>query len=338
MKKCPRCGFFHAETDTRCVRCQALLDGLEGLDAERGVETRLARKPWWRLEWPTRLVGVVRRRFYIWGRRLSDGLPEGVHRRNPWVAGGLSLLPGLGQLYNRQPKKGALLLAGMAALVAVAVATIKGPFSNYVLAGWVAASAWAFHDGVMTAKQINRDYLPWQHRVAFYCAWIFYVCAFCTAAQYVGERHVFTLRYIPSEIMAPVFRQGERVVVEKVSYWWREPRVGDVVFYDPPQLRMEMPGALMSEWYFLDPRNAIERVVAGPGQTFERRAGVFYRDGVKVGADEQPLIQDRIYNDFKLTAPMGHYIVLFSYAGGKYYNGIPLPGRLTGMKFDDAPT
>lgn len=42
------------------------------------------------------------------------------HARNPWVAGLLSsVLPGLGQLYNRQWRKGVGFLAGIIALTVV---------------------------------------------------------------------------------------------------------------------------------------------------------------------------------------------------------------------------
>lgn len=48
--------------------------------------------------------------------------------------------------------------------------------------------------------------------------------------QGIGE-----LRLIPSESMVPTLKVGDRVVVEKISRWYRQPQRNDVmVFYPPP--------------------------------------------------------------------------------------------------------
>jgi len=325
VKTCPRCGFHHIDQDERCVRCGAYLDPIGPPDplappGREVFEFRPGRLSRWRWEAPHRWLGRLRRWRHVWRERLRSPLPEGVHERNPWVAGWLSLIPGLGQLYNHQPKKAALFFSFILFITAAAALTWYRTISNTILLGTLLAMMVAFHDGLLTAKRINRDYLPWQHAVGFYCAWILYVCLFCLAAQFVGRHFLVKLRYIPYEDMAPAFRRGERIGVDCFSFILRKPRVGDVVLYDPPAIVMEQPENSMAPngVIVIDPTSAIERVVGGPGQKFERRGGQFFLDGQSVPPERQPLVQDQIPWNFAILAPPDAYIILFSYAGSSF--------------------
>jgi signal peptidase I len=65
-------------------------------------------------------------------------------------------------------------------------------------------------------------------------------------------------RYIPSGSMLPTLQLGDRLVVEKISHYWRDWQRGDIVVFAPPP-------ALVSLGY--DPDNVlIKRVVALPGK------------------------------------------------------------------------
>lgn len=322
MKVCPQCGFRHLDADERCIRCGAYLDDI-GLGARRREGDAPAprrerfqftgsERPGWRPRLPGLAEAWARRRWFFLRRALSSELPEGVHHRNPWVAAWLSVFPGLGQLYNRQPKKAALIFLWVAAWLGLAWATLYESYSNYILLGLLAAAVYGFHDGLVTAKRINREYFVWQHGVAFYAAWVFFICFFCLAFQYIAAYGLVQFRAIAHGELAPILYQGDRVVVDMLT----RPKVGDVVLYDPRPLRMTRRGEIESLRSTLDPSSMIERIVAGPGETIERRDGIYYRNGRELALEEEPLVSGYLPLNLKLTAPAGHYIILFSYAFG----------------------
>lgn len=102
---------------------------------------------------------------------------------------------------------------------------------------------------------------------------------------------------IPSSSMSPTLQIGDRVMVEKLTYYFREPRRGDIiVFRYPPR----EPGAMnTSKWFYwpfeqigetlhLTHRGVtpyVKRVVATGGETVELRKGKLYINGKRVEED-----------------------------------------------------
>lgn len=107
-------------------------------------------------------------------------------------------------------------------------------------------------------------------------------------------------RYIPSDSMLPTLEQGDRLVVEKVSYHFHSPRPGDIVVFHPPAL-------LQSQGY--DGGQAfIKRVIALPGQTVAVRNGVVYRDGQPL--QEKYILEPPQYNLAAVQVPPGQLFVM----------------------------
>jgi signal peptidase I len=78
-------------------------------------------------------------------------------------------------------------------------------------------------------------------------------------------------RYIPSESMLPTLEVGDRLIVEKLSYYTHPPQRGDiVVFAPPPQLQ---------EQGYLEDQAFIKRVIGLPGEKIEVTNGRVYVDG-----------------------------------------------------------
>lgn len=81
-------------------------------------------------------------------------------------------------------------------------------------------------------------------------------------------------RYIPSDSMLPTLQVGDRLIVEKVSYYFHPPHVGDIVVFAPP-------ASLQHDGYTQD-QAFIKRIIGEPGQTLQVKNGQVYRDGMSV--------------------------------------------------------
>ncbi|XBI97279.1 hypothetical protein VPH35_033449 [Triticum aestivum] len=73
------------------------------------------------------------------------------------------------------------------------------------------------------------------------------------------------VRYVASASMAPTLRPGDRAVAEKVSYRFRRPSVGDIVFFRVPTALQNC--GMNKDVVF------IKRVIATPGDFIEVRQG-----------------------------------------------------------------
>jgi signal peptidase I len=74
--------------------------------------------------------------------------------------------------------------------------------------------------------------------------------------------------YIPSDSMVPTLQQGDRVLVNKLSYKLHDVHRGDIVVFKAP------PGEATG-----DIKDLVKRVVGLPGETIEGREGRIYIDG-----------------------------------------------------------
>ena len=81
-------------------------------------------------------------------------------------------------------------------------------------------------------------------------------------------------RYIPSESMLPTLKVNDRLIVEKMSYRFRDPKRGDIVVFKPTDgIKERQP----------DLKDAlIKRIVGIPGDTIELIEGVVYVNDQKM--------------------------------------------------------
>lgn len=107
-------------------------------------------------------------------------------------------------------------------------------------------------------------------------------------------------RYIPSDSMFPTLQQGDRLVIEKVSYYFHPPMRGDIVVFQPPN-QLQMQGYDQNQAF-------IKRTIALGGDT------VSVQDGI-VSVNDQSLQEDYIaelpaYNLPLLQVPEGKIFVM----------------------------
>jgi len=364
MKACPHCGFHNTDARERCLKCGAILEHDWGA-AQQNVHLR--RLPLYRLR--AALAGVG----FALVRNLRFPVPEDLPYRHPWQAGFLSLLPGLGQIYNRQPAKAALFFLVFVVLAAVVVATILHPTSYLWIAALVAWILLAFNDALVTATKINGQEWTRSYIIAAYSALFFYLGLFWSLSQFfligglivlilyaayslfwlrgqVSRAKILTVLgvsggilvaatvlnprgnpvlhrwvYWPSDVLAPAIQSGDFIYVDAVTYWFRPPRLGEIVYYDPRRYTIQQG----DNTYAVNISNALERVVALPGDRFERRDGRFFRNGREVAPAFAPLHSQGLPGGIDMTVPEGHYLVFISYGPKEslFGNQAPAPNE-----------
>lgn len=105
-------------------------------------------------------------------------------------------------------------------------------------------------------------------------------------------------RYIPSESMLPTLEIDDRLIIEKISYRFREPKRGDVVVFSPTD-------ALKEQNY---KEAFIKRVIGIPGDIVEVKDGDVYVNNQLL--DEKYIEEAPNYRYGPIEVPAEQYLVL----------------------------
>lgn len=106
------------------------------------------------------------------------------------------------------------------------------------------------------------------------------------------------IRFIPSSSMYPTLRIGDRIIVEKASYYFRSPSTHDIITFRAP---FQHPG-LGEEDVF------IKRIVAKAGDVVQVRDGSLYVNGI--AQNEDFIAEHPKYTSDLAYVPIGHVYVL----------------------------
>ncbi len=131
-------------------------------------------------------------------------------------------------------------------------------------------------------------------------------------------------RYIPSSSMEPTLEINDRLIIEKLSYHFREPVRGDVVVFNPTE-------ALQAQ----DFHDAfIKRIIGLPGETVQVKEGKVYVNGKEI--TEKYIAEDPNYDYGPVVVPEGEYLVLGDNRNNSYdshYWGFVPKDKIIGKAF-----
>jgi signal peptidase I len=155
------------------------------------------------------------------------------------------------------------------------------------------------------------------------------------------------LRLIPSESMVPLLQVEDRIVVEKLTRWWRPYQRGDVLVFYPPmtELKTDLLSLFLRSTGFSNAFHKkednidvayIKRLIGLPGDTVDVRPGDgVYINGVKL---TEPYVNEVALSCTKVlpvetcgpqTVPAGHYFMMGDNrnqsADSRYWGFEPIP-------------
>lgn len=128
-------------------------------------------------------------------------------------------------------------------------------------------------------------------------------------------------RYIPSGSMEPTLQVNDRLIIDKVSYHFRDPQRGDIVVFSPTDTLMQQ-----------NFRDAfIKRVIGLPGEKVEVKGGRVYVNDKALR--EKYIADDPQYQWGPMEVPPDSYLVLGDNRNNSYdshYWGFVPRDRLIG--------
>jgi signal peptidase I/TM2 domain-containing membrane protein YozV len=298
MLVCPVCAFRNPHSNERCIRCNALLQrNQEIIDQAMYEGAEKARKQYLRDLVAAPLEKFARAIYQpSWAPRTDLGY------RFPYTAGALSVLPGLGQLYNGQIGKAITLFTAWLALLVLCVFTITAAFSNALLLALVVMWMLIWNDAVGTAIRTNGQRWPLRNSLALLFGGFALVGAFLTAAQFFGLSIVSFVR-MKQDVSRPQILINDRVWVNHVGYWFRKPRLNEMIWYDPPRFTAEAGNNM----YSVDVKSYFQRVIGTEGDHVQKKGGAFVRNGDEIPRSEWP-IGGELMMDFDVMVPAGHVL------------------------------
>jgi signal peptidase I len=195
-------------------------------------------------------------------RNTEDFESERTLGKDPWLAVFLSVvLPGLGHIYIQKRIIGILFLLSFCVLRVISQTNYYALLTVLVLpavASVHAYGAWQFHKVKM------------KHPLT-----LFVIVLLCSGLLKrflipLAERQFFVQPYVslvgPS--MEPTLSGRCRVVVDRFTYIWKDPVIGDIVVFTPPD-NVSSDHA----------NSKCKRIVAVGGETIQVRDGYIYVDG-----------------------------------------------------------
>jgi signal peptidase I len=115
-------------------------------------------------------------------------------------------------------------------------------------------------------------------------------------------QRIFTFVAVIKKSQEPMIAKGDKVFVNNAAYWFGEPRIGDVIHFDPARFTAQRG----SNIYSINIQDYFQRVSALPGDLLEKRGGEMLRNGMPLPEDLRPNGW-QLMPDWKYEVPAGRY-------------------------------
>jgi len=192
-------------------------------------------------------------------RKSNANLPSDTPKdtdlsKKPWLAAFLSYLwPGLGQFYAKKWIKGIIFIIVYLAL---------GKFSYSYQWGWLFIGM-AIYDNVVVydAWHSVRNQIKESKKAILIFLLVVTLCALLFKAILISTVYVYI---VPASSMQPTIMRGDRIITERLTYLFAEPKYGDIVVFKS----VEDSKALF-----------MKRLVGKGGDTIQIRDNAVYLNG-----------------------------------------------------------
>jgi signal peptidase I len=320
--KCPNCGYFNLPGAIACGQCRRSLEAgstpganaavpmadiyppraakrsaSAQIDAHSPIARRAKRVA--ERDWRRTREDALNARTEIWNWQLA---------LQWWIPPLLSLIPGLGQLWQRRFLMGAIFFATTTLLVLLGIATFFAVPSNYFFAAAILTAWWGIRDAAEHSfPPAPENVRRWRSLRLSLLAITIVSLTICTAFWLASWR--YALWNVVGNQGAPVMQAGDALVVERFQT-------------ENPLLELERGDIVVA--YF-----GVERVLGLPGDRVIFENGIVRVNGKAVSKNKMPLNFDARSRPFATKVPPGQVLLWQTMLGNiEEYNGVATTYRL----------
>jgi signal peptidase I len=238
---------------------------------------------------------------------INPQIGRSIWYRNPWIAGFLSIIPGLGQVYKGELIKGAIFFVLWLATLAFALLRAGAAWGTIAWSTVLSVYAAAVLDAI-TYKIIDlskEETILWNIGILVIIVLLF---------SYVILPYFRPTLIQEDNKLAPCFEPNDRILISKLPYVLGEPQAGDIVYYTIPVEKLNANRYSSYEGNRFRGGEVIERIIGMPGDKFVIKKMRFWRNNTLLPRDLYPLSLAGITQETEsaFTVPADSYFVYLS--------------------------